>query len=183
MNFRRYNYIYYELTEGKIDNPLGLIAYGIYKNKKIQFIDNWRREHPNSADKGPSEEILEEFTRISNQHTDIYKEQAEIILEKFCNAVMAQRLDEFFKAEKTSHEEAVTGCLNKILSEQNVSIGKILTNTEKPTIKNRLFEYSFSGIVGTFAFLITVIIFIKVIKVFTDDPTGAIVNGLIDVLF
>lgn len=74
---RNYNFIYNKLVLGG-DDLVGLIAYSIYKQHKIEFINKYVEE----AGKDPEEDDLRSFHLSSATDTqlELYRSQAEIIL-------------------------------------------------------------------------------------------------------
>jgi len=74
---RQYNFIFSKLVE-KDDDMLGLLAYGLYKQQKIEYIAQFKKEHG----RGPSHEELATFHDLTSSPTQIenYKQLAEIRL-------------------------------------------------------------------------------------------------------
>ena len=68
---RKYNFIFKELTGGDSNNILGLIAYSIYKNDKIKFIEDW--ESNNNGELCPDDEI-NRFHKDSMRRISHYRE-------------------------------------------------------------------------------------------------------------
>jgi hypothetical protein len=69
---REYNFIFEKMVGGP-DDIVGLIAYGLYKRKKIEFIHDFRAKN----DRGPSEPELHSFHEISCGHIEEYRQSAE----------------------------------------------------------------------------------------------------------
>ena len=57
---RTYNYIYNSLVNDEND-IVGIISYSVYKRHKIEFINNFQKEHG----RPPSDDDLKAFTDIS----------------------------------------------------------------------------------------------------------------------
>lgn len=57
---RKYNYIYSKLVEGETD-LIGLVAYGLYKNNKIEYLQNFKKKN----NREPFEEELDQFNELS----------------------------------------------------------------------------------------------------------------------
>lgn len=96
---RCYNFIYEKIVN-EPDDTAGLIAYGIYKRRKIEYIHKFREEHG----RGPGEEELKHFHEFSCSHVDEYRLQAEMLMQaSFASAyedVMDQTNDEYEKELK-----------------------------------------------------------------------------------
>lgn len=72
---RGYNYIYQKIVNGP-DDIVGLIAYGIYKRKKIEHIEEFRGKHGH----GPCDADLQAFHEISCGHVEEYRESADQLM-------------------------------------------------------------------------------------------------------
>lgn len=75
---RKYNYIYSKLVESETDLK-GIIAYSLYKQAKIKFI----QQHKTKNSREPSEKDLDGFHRTSESHIQTYLNNSESILKKF----------------------------------------------------------------------------------------------------
>lgn len=76
--FHKYNFIYEKLVPDNSNDIVGLIAYGIYKRKKIEFIKQYV---DNNGGSDPGKDIIHEFHMASLQHIDGYRlEAAELSL-------------------------------------------------------------------------------------------------------
>lgn len=73
----KYNFIYKELVSAD-DDLVGLIAYGIYKKHKIEFITKIKREQGRE----PSDEECKSFFAASTTDSQLrnYRSQAETML-------------------------------------------------------------------------------------------------------
>lgn len=99
---RKYNYIYSLLVEGRAD-IIGHIAYALYKEDKISFIEKFKEEH---EDMEPTEADLEQFNNFSSTQSqlDKYKLVSTAILQTF--------LDNSLDETKRDLEETI--CRNHI---------------------------------------------------------------------
>ena len=99
---RKYNYIYSLLVEGRAD-IIGHIAYALYKEDKISFIEKFKEEH---EDMEPTEADLEQFNNFSSTQSqlDKYKLVSTAILQTF--------LDNSLDETKKDLEETI--CRNHI---------------------------------------------------------------------
>lgn len=86
-----YNFIYKKLVQGPND-VVGALAYALYKEEKIAYISSFKEEH----NRDPNEQELQAFHRVSNGQPRIeaYKIQAEGLLQKFLDDVLASELVE-----------------------------------------------------------------------------------------
>lgn len=94
-NDPQYNWVYKELVKGSEDVS-GALAYVLYKNAKIAYIESVVKEKSQQ----PSDADLAEFHRITNLPDTLngYRERADALLESFLDNVLAEQLA-VFKAE------------------------------------------------------------------------------------
>ena len=95
-----YNWIYKALVNDPNDVH-GAVAYVLYKNEKIAYIEHFCKEkghHPDNND-------LAEFHRMTNLpgRLESYREQADRLLEEFLEAMLAARVQAAQDAFKQSH--------------------------------------------------------------------------------
>lgn len=97
----KYNWIYKKLVTDHND-VLGALAYVLYKEQKIRYIEKF------VADEGhqPDDNDFEEFHRITNLDDSLvgYQERADVLLEKFLDNTLAEQLREL---SKQMHDDAV----------------------------------------------------------------------------
>lgn len=125
---------------------LGLLAYGLYKQEKIEFIERYKAEHdgvgPTDDDLAPFHDISSSSTRIKN-----YKQIAETTLNRVMDQLMENNIEAFREASAEGQRKAIAEL--------------------KPTIKT----YVLGGIVGNISFILaTGIIFYIVYCVRNDFP-------------
>ena len=114
---KRYNYIFSKLVES--DNDLvGLVAYGIYKKHKIEFLLGFKEKHKRE----PDESECEVFFLTSTTETQIAKYKYEA-LNLISEIVSDTTSEEIRKAEL----EMLTDYQSKI---GNVLDGKLPSNTK-----------------------------------------------------
>ncbi|GKV95434.1 hypothetical protein PEC301645_28810 [Pectobacterium carotovorum subsp. carotovorum] len=92
-----YNFIYKQLVKSE-DDVLGIIAYSIYKNQKINFIEKFKKDN---GDQDPTEAQLAPFLdlSISPQQIDFYNREASVMTKTFLMKVLSDDLrerEEFF---------------------------------------------------------------------------------------
>jgi len=95
---RQFNFIFKELTDGDPNNILGLIAYSIYKNDKIKFIEEWKSDHP--EEDRPSDESINHFHKDSMRHIDHYRELAEKRMTVFMEDLVSAHIETYRQIEK-----------------------------------------------------------------------------------
>ena len=87
---RKYNYIYSKLVEGETD-LIGLVAYGLYKNNKIEYLQNFKKKN-NSE---PFEEELDQFNELSCTESSLqnYVRIAETNINDLMNETIYQEVE------------------------------------------------------------------------------------------
>ncbi len=75
---RNFNFIYDKLVKNDNDT-VGLIAYGLYKKKKINFIISFKERNGRDI----TEDELAQFHISSEEHIDSYRLQAEVLSHDF----------------------------------------------------------------------------------------------------
>lgn len=85
---RKYNHIYSHIVEGKGD-IIGYIAYALYKDAKIEYINRYIKEHEG---KEPEEDDLKSFHDITSTDASIenYKYVASGILQAFLDNTLEE---------------------------------------------------------------------------------------------
>ncbi|MFG6376345.1 MAG: hypothetical protein K1W05_10585 [Desulfovibrio sp.] len=145
MGERNYNYIFSKLVESP-DDLLGLLAYGLYKQQKIEHIKLYKDKHDGA---GPTDDELVHFHELSSSPIQIenYKQIAGNKLNMVMDQLMADNIDKFRQAAADGQRDAIAEL--------------------KPTIKN----YVISGIVGNISFIVAMgVIFAFVYLVNNDYP-------------
>lgn len=87
MSSPTYNFIYSKLVAAP-DDLVGLIAYGLYKREKIEFIARFKDDHSND----PTDADLAIFHSLTNTDSrrENYRSQAEGILASFSNKMLEE---------------------------------------------------------------------------------------------
>lgn len=80
-----YNYIYSKIVLDEAD-IIGYVAYSLYKQEKIEFIQTFKSQHGNE----PTDAELQTFHALTNTDTRIksYRSQAENILADFSTEIL-----------------------------------------------------------------------------------------------
>ena len=148
---RQYNFIFSKLVE-KDDDMLGLLAYGLYKQQKIEYIAQFKKEHG----RGPTHEELATFHDLTSSQTQIenYKQLAEIRFNSILNKVMEDNLEAFRKAAHQGQSDAIAEL--------------------KPSNRERIL----SGIVGNFSFIIFCALLFGAAAFINADYPGQIMTGI-----
>lgn len=91
MTSATYNFIYSKLVAGPGD-LVGLIAYGLYKREKIEFIAGFKGDHS----KDPGDLDLAAFHSFTNTESrlETYRSQAEEILASFSQKMLEEKTRE-----------------------------------------------------------------------------------------
>ncbi len=99
-NDPNYNWIYKALVNGPNDVH-GAVAYVLYKNEKIAYIEHFVKEKGHQPDSND----LAEFHRMTNLpgRLESYREQADRLLEEFLEAMLATRIQVDQDAFKQAH--------------------------------------------------------------------------------
>lgn len=100
---RQYNYIYSNIVEGEGDIT-GHIAYSLYKQDKIRFIENFKIK--NNVEE-LSEEDLQPFHSITSSQSNIdrYKMQSVAILQNFLNDILSSATEQIERDCTQRHKE------------------------------------------------------------------------------
>ena len=87
---RKYNYIYSKLVEGETD-LIGLVAYGLYKNNKIEYLQNFKKKN----NREPFEEELDQFNELSCTESSLqnYVRIAETNINDLMNETIYQEVE------------------------------------------------------------------------------------------
>lgn len=111
---KKYNFIYRELVQNW-DDIVGHVAYSLYKENKIQFIEKFKKDH---GGKEPTDEDFENFHRISCLPDSIenYKRSAVELLKSFMNALLADEVKEIEASTFRRHEEMLRQIVEKMKS-------------------------------------------------------------------
>jgi len=138
-----YNWISKRLIEDP-DDVVGALAYALYKRHKIAYIKAYTEEHSGVE---PDEAALKSF-HISTD-TDTFeagiRAQAEVMLDKFLEQVLAGQFDEMEKALKESAFVSTSKAVESSLR-QNIDSSRDLINSEISKVIAVLSERK--GVVG-----------------------------------
>lgn len=157
MSKRQYNFIFSKLVR-KPDDLLGLLAYCIYKNEKIEYIKNFEKDHNG---KSPSEKELSLFHEMQSSQPSInkYMELANSRMSNVLSQILQDNLDIYKKTQKKAYAEALADL--------------------KPTFRSRALD----GIIGNACFLVVTFVFILFSKLFQSDPAGQLIKWLVSLFF
>lgn len=105
---RQYNYIYKKLVNSE-DDLIGLIAYGIYKKHKIEFIEQIQEENKRE----PTDEECSSFFISSTTDSQIikYRNDASSLLSEVVANTTAEELDRYESEMLASYESSIKKCL------------------------------------------------------------------------
>lgn len=120
----RYNWVYKELVinEGDVS---GALAYVLYKQEKIAFIEDFvakNQRQPDESDLAP----FHTMTKLP-QRLDSYRSSAELLMEQFLDNVLADKLNEL---TANVRDDAIVKAVGKSLGRgvfENVVAGLVTT--------------------------------------------------------
>lgn len=111
-----YNHIYKKLVKGPND-VVGALAYALYKEEKIAYINQFTQEHQRE----PADEDLKAFHRMTNveQRIQSYQDQAEKLLQNFLEDVLTTQLQEEQRKLTDSHAATAFKTITQAIAEKN----------------------------------------------------------------
>lgn len=92
MSEKQYNFIYEQLVISD-DDLVGLVAYGIYKKHKIEFITRFKEQHDREPEKGECEAFF--ITSTTESQLAKYRDQAENLLSEAVGNVATEEINKF----------------------------------------------------------------------------------------
>lgn len=99
---RRYSFIFSKLLQ-EPDDLVGLLAYGIYKNEKIAYIEAFKTKHL----RGPSDEELDTFHEHSIARMDQYRTIAESKLSDLLDELISDQTEQTKKELESKYKEDI----------------------------------------------------------------------------
>lgn len=177
MGIRRYNFIFPKLVgekpadPGQPQNILGLLAYGIYKQEKMAYIEEFKRKHD---ERDPEEHELDEFHTTSVARIPQYLRDAERQLSEFTDGIIKDNLADFKRAAAEGEKEA----LAELVKTHEAGIARIAAEckTEIGTLRSpwwkSLGAWCGSGIFGNAAFLLIIALLAVIFRSWLADVVG-----------
>ena len=109
---RKFNYIYSTLVESE-DDFIGKIAYTIYKEDKINFIAELKKDN---QEKEITEKDLVQFHQISSTEKSIerYRLTAQSILQEFLNVSLKEAIEDVTEEIQDNHINLLESVVSKI---------------------------------------------------------------------
>ena len=103
----KYNFIYEKLVTAE-DDLVGLIAYGIYKKHKIEFITKIKGE----LQRDPTEEECRSFFAASTTESQLghYRSQAETMLLEMVGNIAGEEIREYEKEMLREYKKEISAC-------------------------------------------------------------------------
>lgn len=133
---KKYNFIYEKIINNdEPDDAVGLIAYGLYKRKKIKFIKDYIEQHG----KEPDDKARDNFHSFSCHHIKEYRNRAEQMIVEIFHATFDQTLSE----TEEQYEEELKDRL------RGTTWRNIKTATASTFLTTLLIAVLFFGFVGT----------------------------------
>ena len=169
---RNFNFIFRESTLNDSNNVLGLIAYSIYKNDKIKFLEEWKKEHPDLS--YPTDEEINQFHKDSIRHIEHYKELAGNRMTIFMEDLISTHVDAYKQAEKEAQKEVWA----ELIQGQKDGFHKVISTCDSKVdnLKATWKTYAFSGIIGNIAFLIFLAGTFFILELFGNDLAGRVIE-------
>lgn len=164
---RQYNFIFKELTDNDPDNILGLIAYSLYKNKKIKFIEQFKSENPESD--GPNDDEINRFHRFSELEIEDYRSLARSRMALFMETLLSEHLENYKQAEKDAYKEV----LAELVQEQKNGTTTVVDELKKRDATWK--THACSGVIGNAAFLVAIAALFFILGLFGNDLAGRII--------
>jgi hypothetical protein len=108
---RKYNFIYSKLVEDN-DDVVGHIAYSLYKNEKIEFIETFKEKHGSE----PTELDLEPFhiSSCTKGSLERFRRMAATILEEFTNEMLGSTIKNIEESVISNHKKYLKETINEI---------------------------------------------------------------------
>lgn len=147
---RQFNYIYKKLVRNENDLQ-GHIAYSLYKKKKQQFLDNWKKEHPNQE---IEEDELDTFhkSEATKESISEYRTKANLILQKFMSTLLEDDRKDIEKACRQKQAEILAEIIKPLVHEPQ----------PQPSMVKQYLHGTAQSVLGAivFAFIVALISFI-----------------------
>lgn len=107
---RRYNFIYRQLVESE-DDVIGLVAYGIYKQHKIEFIRSFKEKN----DKDPEDRDCDTFYLTSTTPDQLrkYRDQAENLFSSLVASTTNEEIQRFEQEMLKTYESKIDDSVKK----------------------------------------------------------------------
>ena len=98
----KHNFAYYQLVSEE-DDFIGMVAYTIYKQAKIEYIERYKAEHSVA----PDDKALHEFQVQQCGETNIksHRKHAEELMNAFLTAYLEENEKDLVDREKKNHEK------------------------------------------------------------------------------
>jgi hypothetical protein len=145
-NDPQYNWVYKELVKSSEDVS-GALAYVLYKNAKIAYIENFLDE----KGRAPSDAELAEFHRVTNLPDTLngYRERADSLLQSFLDNVLAEQLAAF---REELRSDAVIDAVKTNIDAVKTNIDSVKTNIDavKTSFWNGVRQNIVAGLATTF---------------------------------
>lgn len=108
---RKYNFIYSKLVEDN-DDVVGHIAYSLYKNEKIEFIEIFKEK--NGIE--PTESDLEPFhiSSCTNGSLERFRRMAILILEEFTKEMLGRTIEDIERDIMLNHKKYLRETVDEI---------------------------------------------------------------------
>lgn len=104
----KYNFIYSKLVKEEND-VVGIIAYGIYKHQKIEFISKIKEDEQRE----PTPEEIKAFSTMTNTDSQLqsYRYKAETMLSELVGNVADEELSRYEDEMLHNYKDSISSCL------------------------------------------------------------------------
>lgn len=111
---RNYSFMYNKVVHDDAD-IIGHIAYSMYKDEKIRFIENFKKEHNGGH---PTEEDIKYFNDINSTDSSIerYRFSASLVLQSFLDSSLSETINSIETDMNQRHLEEMKGILKPVRS-------------------------------------------------------------------
>ena len=108
---RKYNFIYSKLVEDN-DDVVGHIAYSLYKNEKIEYIETFKEKYGSE----PTDLDLEPFhiSSCTKGSLERFRRMAATILEEFTNEMLGSTIKDIEENVISNHKRYLKETINEI---------------------------------------------------------------------
>ncbi len=105
---KQFNFIYSQLVRAN-DDLVGLIAYGIYKKQKIEFIEKMKSDTGHD----PTEAECQAFysTSTTDSQLKYYRTQAETMISETISSIAQEELTNFEREMHKNYQSEIKSCI------------------------------------------------------------------------
>ncbi|HCC53271.1 MAG TPA: hypothetical protein DEQ30_15510 [Porphyromonadaceae bacterium] len=109
-NTKKYNFIYSKLVESEND-LVGLVAYGMYKQHKISFINDFKEKYKREPNDSECEVFF--LTSTTTDQLQKYRNQAEILVSEIVSNTTLEEIQNFESDMLSNYEEKIENAVKR----------------------------------------------------------------------